>query len=402
MSAANLPKTLWPDWCVMCTVRAWNRAQAAMVRDRRRLNLEDIAEMAGVSRSTVSRVLNEDPRVSDTVRARVRQVIKETRYHPNAAARSLATHRSNIIGLVFPRVFTMMFSDPWASVLIKGCIEGSERTDLSLIHMLVSTDDQVAVDRFFERSVMGRHLDGVILASHVVGDRLVERLQESDFPYVLVGRDAECTANFVDIDNRQATRVATEHLLAHGYRNLLHVSGPPDLVTALDRQRGFFDAIDAAGLDRSLFRVECGYFEQATAYDLAYRFLRQPNPPEAVVAANDAMAIGVLQAARDLGIEVPGQLAIVGFDDIDMNRLFRPHMTTIRQPSDALGRTAVRMLADMISNPSPEPVQQWVAAELIVRGSCGCSFASAEAADRRDGKEGRLFGSGPDGLAAQT
>jgi hypothetical protein len=206
MGAVNLPTTLWPDECALRAVRAWNKAQAAMVRDRRRLNLEDIAEMAGVSRSTVSRVLNEDPRVSDAVRARVRQVIKETRYHPNAAARSLATHRSNIIGLVFPRVFTMMFSDPWASVLIKGCIEGSERTDLSLIHMLVSTDDQVAVDRFFERSVMGRHLDGVILASHVVGDRLVERLQESDFPYVLVGRDAERRANFVDIDNRQATK----------------------------------------------------------------------------------------------------------------------------------------------------------------------------------------------------
>ncbi len=373
-----------------------------MVRDRRRLNLEDIAEMAGVSRSTVSRVLNDDPRVSDGVRARVRKVIKETRYHPNAAARSLATHRSNIIGLVFPRVFTMMFSDPWASVLIKGCIEGSERTDFSLVHMLVDTDDQTAVDRFFERSVMGRHLDGVILASHVIGDKLVARLQESDFPYVLVGRDADRAANFVDIDNRQATRVETQHLLAHGYRKLLYLSGPPDLVTAADRRDGFLDAIEAADLDPAQVRVECGYFEQVTAYDIAHRMLQQPDPPEAVVAANDAMAIGVLQAARDLGIDVPNHLAIAGFDDIDMNRMFRPHMTTIRQPSDVLGRTAVRMLAEMISHPPPEPVQQWVAAELIVRGSCGCSFANAEAADRSDGKEARLFGAGPEGLVAQT
>lgn len=373
-----------------------------MVRDRRRLNLEDIAAMAGVSRSTVSRVLNDDPRVSDGVRARVRTVIKDTGYHPNAAARSLATHRSNIIGLVFPRVFTMMFSDPWASVLIKGCIEGSERTDFSLVHMLVSTDDQVAVDRFFERSVMGRHLDGVILASHVIGDKLVARLQESDLPYVLIGRDADRRANFVDIDNRQATRVETQHLLAHGYRKLLYMSGPPDLVTAADRRDGFLDAIEASDIDPDQVRIECGYFEQVTAYDIAHRILQQPDPPEAVVAANDAMAIGVLQAARDLGMAVPEQLAIVGFDDIDMNRMFRPHMTTIRQPSDVLGRTAVRMLADMISHPPPDPVQQWVAAELIVRGSCGCSFSSAEAADRSEGKEGRLFGSGPNGLVAQT
>ncbi len=373
-----------------------------MVRERRRLNLEDIAEMAGVSRSTVSRVLNDDPKVSDTVRARVRGVIKETGYHPNAAARSLATHRSNIIGLVFPRVFTMLFSDPWASVLIKGCIEGSERTDFSLVHMLVSTDDQVAVDRFFERSVMGRHLDGVILASHVIGDKLVARLQESNLPYVLIGRDAERRANFVDIDNRQATRVETQHILAHGYRKLLYLSGPPDLVTARDRQDGFLDAVEAADIDPVHVRIECGYFEQVTAYDIAHRILCQPDPPEAVVAANDAMAIGVLQAARDLGISVPQQLAIVGFDDIDMNRMFRPHMTTIRQPSDVIGRAAVRMLADMIANPHPEPMQQWVAAELIVRGSCGCSFSTLGAADRRDGKEGRLFETGPDGLMAQT
>jgi DNA-binding LacI/PurR family transcriptional regulator len=114
---------------------------------RKRLNMEDIARLSGVSRSTVSRVLNDDPRVSDEVRVRVRKVMVDNRYHPNAAARSLATHRSGIIGLVFPRVFTMMFTDPWASVLIKGCLEGSERADLSLVHVLVSTDDEATSDR---------------------------------------------------------------------------------------------------------------------------------------------------------------------------------------------------------------------------------------------------------------
>lgn len=373
-----------------------------MVRDQRRLNLEDIAEMAGVSRSTVSRVINDDARVSDTARAKVRKVIQETRFHPNAAARSLATHRSNIIGLVFPRVFTMLFTDPWASVLIKGCIEGSERADVGLVHMLVSTDDQASVDRFFERSVMGRHLDGVILASHVVGDKLVARLQESDFPYVLVGRDADRISNFVDIDNRQSSRVATEHLISHGHRRLMHMSGPPDLVTAIDRLSGFYDAVDEAGIDRSFTRVECGYFEQLTAYDIARRIFAQPDPPDAILAANDAMAIGILQAARDLGISVPDQVAIIGFDDIDMNRLFRPHMTTVRQPSDVLGRTAVRMLTDLIHDPTLEPTQQWIAAELIVRGSCGCSFSRPTTGRQGDGREEREFSTGPDGLAVQT
>jgi LacI family transcriptional regulator len=373
-----------------------------MARQERRLNLEDIARMAGVSRSTVSRVVNDDPRVSDGVRARVRKVIADTRFHPNAAARSLATHRSNIIGLVFPRVFTMMFTDPWASVLIKGCIEGSERADLGLVHMLVSTDDQAQVDRFFERSVMGRHLDGVILASHVLGDRLVARLQESDFPYVLVGRDENQTANFVDIDNRQAARIATQHLIDHGYKSIMHMSGPPDLVTALDRLDGYHDALSQSGIDPATARVECGYFEQVTAYEIALRLLQESNPPDAIFASDDAMAIGVIQAAGELGIDVPRELAVIGFDDIDMNRMFRPHLTTIRQPSDALGRAAVRMLSSLISNPSPEPRQQWISAELIVRGSCGCSFSASHPGGQVRGKEVREFASGPDNLAAQN
>ena len=373
-----------------------------MVRDTRRLNLEDIAEMAGVSRSTVSRVLNDDPKVSDGVRARVRKVLTDTRFHPNAAARSLATHRTGIIGLAFPRVFTMMFTDPWASVLIKGCLEGSERTDLSLVHMLVSTDDETSVDRFFERSVMGRHLDGVILASHVLGDKLVARLQASDFPYVLVGRDEHRAANFVDIDNRQAARIATQHLIDHGYRRICHLSGPPDLVTAIDRQEGFFDAIRASGIGPGAVRVECGYFEQVTGFELTLRLLQQPDPPDAIFAADDAMAIGAIQATRELGMRVPEDIAIVGFDDIDMNRMVRPQLTTIRQPSDALGRTAVGMLSNMITHPQTTPVQRWLTAELIVRGSCGCSFSNSRTIGLLQGKEGSPSGSGPETLVAQT
>jgi LacI family transcriptional regulator len=341
--------------------------------------------------------------VSDEVRVRVRKVMAEHRYHPNAAARSLATHRSGIIGLVFPRVFTMMFTDPWASVLIKGCLEGSERADLSLVHVLVSTDDEAAVDRFIERSVMARHLDGVILASHVLGDKLVARLQASEFPYVLVGRDQERQANFVDIDNRQAARIATQHLIDHGYRNIMHLMGPPDLVTALDRYEGFKDAFRDRGLDPDTASVEVAYFEQVTAYELMLRAFSQPGRPDAIFASDDAMAIGAIQAAGECGLDVPRDVAIVGFDDIDMNRMFRPHLTTVRQPSDALGRAAVGMLSRLIANPSPEPQQQWLNAELIVRGSCGCSFAHGQhGATLPRGKEDAVIGTGPDTLVVQT
>lgn len=358
-----------------------------MSRGTHKLNLVDIARMAGVSRSTVSRVVNHDPRVSKSVRTRVQAVLAETGYHPHAAARSLATSRSGIIALVFPRVFTTMFTDPWASVLIRGCIEASERADLGLVHMLVSTEDPASVDAFFQRAVMGRHLDGVVLASHVLNDHLVRRLQLGDFPYVLVGRDEHNAAHFVDIDNRRASHVATRHLLDHGYRRIAHLAGPQDLVTGRDRLQGFRDALAEAGLDPDDAWIEDGDFDQLTGYTVALRILRQPSRPEAIFAANDATAIGTIQAARELGLSVPGDLAVIGFDDIDMNRAFRTELTTIRQPSDALGRGAVEMLNQLITNPSTTPLQHWLSAELIVRGSCGCSFTNRDRHDPQHRKE---------------
>jgi LacI family transcriptional regulator len=140
-----------------------------------------------------------------------------------------------------------------------------------------------------------------------------------------------------------------------------------------------------------------------TAYEIAMRLLQRPHPPDAIFASDDAMAIGIIQAASELNIDVPGQLAVIGFNDIDMNRMFRPHLTTVRQPSDALGRAAVRMLYDLIrKGPSAEPAQQWLTAELIVRGSCGCSFAHSHSNDVARGKEEPRSRMGPNILTAQT
>lgn len=329
--------------------------------------------MAGVSRSTVSRVINKDPRVSDEVRTKVRAIIASTNYHPNAAARSLASRRTGIIGLVFPRYFATLFSDPWASVLIKGCLSGSEEVDLSLMLMLQTTDDPISVSRFFERTVQGRHLDGLVLASHLVNDVLVERLEASDFPYVLIGRDTDRTAHFVDIDNREASRKATCHLIEHGYRSIAMIGGPPDLITAEDRRMGFLDAMRETGRAEPELRIELGHFSQLAGYEAALVLLQTADPPDAIFAANDAMAIGAIQAARDIGLRVPEDVAVVGFDEIEVNRTYQTDLTTIRQPTEEMGRAAVAHLATMITDQPTEPVQTWLEADLIIRGSCGCA-----------------------------
>jgi len=367
------------------------------------MKLEDVARIAGVSRSTVSRVINDDRRVSEAVRTRVRDVIVSTNYYPNAAARSLMTRRTGNIGLIFPREFASMFSDPWSSQLIKGCLDGSENANLSLVLMLESTEDPAQVDRFFGRVVRERHLDGIVLASHHIEDALIARLREGEFPYVLVGRDAATEAHFVDIDNRLAARTATEHLIDHGYRCLGLITGPHHLLTARDRTNGFMDALAGAGMEPHSHEPPSGGFSQRDGYYAAQSLLRGRRRPDAIFAANDAMAIGVIQAARESGLAIPDDLAIVGFDDLDANTVFRTELTTIRQPTEEMGRHAIGMLAAMIDNAPSTPNQHWIDAELIRRGSCGCSPTHPPSDSRSThGKEDGSFPAAAADLIVQT
>ncbi len=367
------------------------------------MKLEDVARIAGVSRSTVSRVINDDRRISDAVRKRVLDVIAKTHYHPNAAARSLVTRRTGNIGLIFPRLFSSMFSDPWSSQLIKGCLGGSELAELSLMLMLESTEDPVSMSRFFDRLVRERHLDGVVLASHHIEDALTELLPSGDFPYVLVGRDMGTRANFVDIDCRLAARTATNHMIEHGYRSIAVITGPRHLLTAKDRSDGFMDALEAAGLEPHSREPLSGEFAQRDGYYAARALLREQGRPEAIFAANDAMAIGAIQAARELGMRVLDDLAVVGFDDLEINTVFHTELTTIRQPTEEIGRHAVAMLAAMIAKAPPEPKQHWIDAELILRGSCGCPPARRSTGDKQgQGKEDGSFAAAAAHLIVQT
>lgn len=345
------------------------------------MNLEDVARIAGVSRSTVSRVLNDDRRVSEAARTRVQEVIASTNYHPNAAARSLVTRRTGNVGLIFPRTFASLFANPWASQLIKGCLGSCEVEELNLMLMLESTEDPVAMAAFFERLMRGRHLDGIVLASHDIEDALIERLVGGSVPYVLVGRDAMNIAHFVDVDNRRLARMATEHLIGHGYRNIAVITGPAILVTARDRYVGYMDALDAAGLEPHSPEPLRGEFNQRDGFLAARALLDSPARPDAIFATNDEMAIGAIQAGRELGLRVPEDVAVMGFDDVEINRVFSTDLTTIRQPTEEIGRHAITMLAAMIDRMPSQPEQHWIDAELILRGSCGCPAACRNAGE---------------------
>jgi LacI family transcriptional regulator len=332
------------------------------------MNLEDIARLAGVSRSTVSRVINDDARVSDAVRARVKAVIAEHNYHPNAAARSLASRRTRVVGLLIPAMASQIFSDPWFPVMIQGCMDGCQEQDLSLMLLMESETDPDAGNRLIERMLRGRHLDGVVVATSLV-DPIGARLLEShQLPYVVIGRTPSLDASWVDIDNRSAACEATHHLLGHGRRRAAMLSGPSSLQASLDRIAGFEQAAAETGVTATVHDAD---FDQRIAFDIADTLLSGPDPPDAIFAASDVMAVGVVQAARRLHITVPEELGVVGFDDLHPNRMAALGITSMRQPARELGHRAIEILSDLIEHPGTPPVHDTLPTELVIRASCG-------------------------------
>lgn len=350
------------------------------------MNLEDIARLAGVSRSTVSRVINDDPRVSEAVRVRVKAVIAEHNYHPNAAARSLASRRTRVVGLLIPGMASQIFSDPWFPVMIQGCMDGCQEQDLSLMLLMESETDPDAARRLIERMLSGRHLDGVVVATSLIDPVGARLLEARHVPYVVIGRTENPETSWVDIDNHAAARAATAHLLGHGRQRAAMLAGPGSLRASLDRIAGFEQAAAEAGVPVTVHDAE---FDQRIAYDLALEMLAGPDPPDAIFAASDVMAVGVVQAARRLHVAIPDELGVVGFDDIHPTRMAALGISSLRQPARELGHRAVEILGMRIERPDDPPIHVELPTELIIRASCGChpagESAGAEVEERKEG-----------------
>lgn len=346
-------------------------------RGRDRLNLEEIARLSGVSRSTVSRVVNDDPRVSDAVRARVRDVIAEHNYHPNAAARSLASRRTGIIGLLIPMAIEWIFGDPFFQIITRSVATTANLTEQQLMLLFESSESGESAQRLFNRVVGGQHLDGVVVVSSELEEPLVQLLDQYSFPSVLVGRHPTFELSYVDVDNQLSARQAVEHLLWHGHTRIGMIGGTENLIAAVDRHAGYMQAISAAGLpvDPDLFRPAS--FDERKAREAAHELMSLPNPPTAIFAASDTMALGAMQALRERGLRAPEDVAIIGFDGSERARLSDPPLSTVFQPIAGLGQEAVHMLLQRIDAPDAPPMHRNLPTELILRASCGCAYAES-------------------------
>ena len=347
------------------------------------VNLEDVAQLAGVSRSTVSRVVNDDRRVSPAVRDRVQEIIRRHDYHPNAAGRTLASKRTRILGLLVPRSVTSIFADPYFPILIQGAVDACNAADHNLMLLMDNAGDYIASDRLHSRVIRGHHMDGAIITSSVVDDPVVSQLRQGHFPFVLVGRHPNYQeVSFVDVNNRQAAQQAVTHLLEHGYRRIALIGGMPNMIAATDRQAGYEAALEAAGLRPDPTLVVAGDFSETGGYRAMQALLR--HQPDAVFAASDVMALGALRVLHESGVRVPDDLAVLGFDGLAAGAISRPPLSTVAQPIADLGAAAVRTLLDLIAQPERAPIHRLLDTQLLIRRSCGCPWDPT--ADPRGGE----------------
>ncbi|MGD8485211.1 MAG: LacI family DNA-binding transcriptional regulator [Chloroflexota bacterium] len=335
----------------------------------RRVTVKDVAALAGVSTATVSRVVNDHPRVGPEVKAAVTIAIHELGYVPNPSARSLMTQRTGSIGVVVLESADRLFGDPFFGQLMLGISAGLSERDRRLVLMLAPTREE---ETRIERYLVSDHVDGVVLVGPHGDDPLLRNLSRRQVATVVSGRPVSgLSVSYVDAQNRAGAESAVRHLIESGRQTIATIHGTLDLPSAVDRLEGYRDALRAAGrpIDPSL--EVAGEYRARTAAQATHTLLASHPDLDALFAASDSMAITAMQAIKDSGRRVPEDVAVIGFDDLPTARESVPTLSTVRQPIEAMGREMVRLVLQQIDEPGSAANQVIFATELVLRGSTG-------------------------------
>ncbi|HEY0259849.1 MAG TPA: LacI family DNA-binding transcriptional regulator [Lacisediminihabitans sp.] len=336
-----------------------------------RVKLRDVAEQVGITAAAASMALADSPRISAKTKTAVRAAAARLGYVPSSAGRALRSQRAGAIALIVPNTTQHVFGHSYFMHVLTGVSSVANERDTQV---LVSTNpDEAHGLAAYERVMRSKSADGAIVTSAAVTDLNIERLSQSGLPLVLIGNFPYLpTSVSVGIDDVAASRSITEHLIqAHGRTRLLHVTGPMDHQTAIDRREGFLAAVAAHGLLGSSRIVEGDFSEQAGT-DAVLGLGPELREIDGIVFANDDMAFGGLQVLKSRGIAVPQDVSIVGFDDFGLSRLTTPGITTVHVPADDMARVATERLFDLIDGIDPGPSHHELAVRLVLRESCGC------------------------------
>ncbi len=319
--------------------------------------IDDIARLAGVSRTTVSRVLNHKPDVDPATRERILRIIEQQNFIPSTTASGLAAGRSRLIGMLIPAWAWPLIPD-----LTLGIVEVVKQTPYELVLYSIN-DEDIERDRSeVINRLLGTQLTAGLLA--IFPDRASQhltRLYKQGFPVVIIDDQEVQVTPWVGADNTTGAYAVTRHLISHGHRRIAHIQGPPEYLVSHDRYNGYRQALLEAGITPDPDLVLEGDFLPPSGRACASKFFELPpeKRPTAIFAASDQMAYGVMVIAEEYGLSIPGDVALVGFDDDAPSAHTRPALTTVRQPYFEMGRQGIELLLSMLDAPQVPTTGRW-------------------------------------------
>lgn len=331
-----------------------------------RVTIDDVAIKAGVSTATISRVLNNPGQVSHETAERVLEAVKELGYIPQAAARNLASRKTNTIGLLLPSIGEDFFGQ---------MMRGVEAETAELGYDLLIATQPDAAGSTVKHLALGRHnTDGMLIFTGNIFESAVLPLYQEQFPLVLLYQSppSDLKIPYVTVENKSGTQMMIDHLIEkHARKRIAFLRGPSDNEDSLWREKGYRESLRTHGIaaDESLFAL--GDFVETTARDSVLKMIRAGIQFDAVFGGSDEGAYGALMALNEAGMSVPDRVSVTGFDDLSLARFMTPALTTIRAPTEQVGREAVKQLMKMIRGEEPEAVTL-LPTEIVIRKSCGC------------------------------
>lgn len=334
-----------------------------------KITIKDIAQKAGVSISTVSRVLNDKPDVDDQTKEAIKQVIEELNYQPDNIARSMVLDKTFSIGLVIPNI-----TNPFFPEVARGIEDAAQDKSYSVIFS--NTDSKIKKEKEAVDLLLQKRVDGLILSISMVNNDIIFELEDKDFPVIQLDRNVpDSIYPSVMIDNKSSAYKATNYLLKSGYKKIAHISGPQNTFPGQQRKIGYKKALKEKKMD--YIKVCKGDFRKKSGYECTKKLLNDTKSPEVIFAANDMMALGAYNACKEKGYKIPDDIAIMGHDNIDISDLVEPSLTTMDQPKYELGKKAFINLTKIISIKQKHdklitdkfPDNYFFPTELIVRKS---------------------------------
>ena len=342
------------------------------------LTLKQIAGDLNLSLMSVSRALHGQKGVSEETRRRVLEHARRVHYRPNLAARTLVRRRTQVLGVIFPSLRQTFWAD-----IVLGIEQVAKANGYAVL--FAHSNERIEVEREEIHTLLARQVDALLIASsdpEANADLLRQICGSGQRPVVLFDRYARnVDAPGVFCDDRDGARRATEHLIGLGYRRIAHLAGQTSLSVARDRLQGYQDAVQAAGLPEVVAR--CGFGEESGRSGMRALLDGEGGPPDAVFAAHDPIAFGVLDVARERKLRIPEDMALVGFTDVDHARHLAVPLTVMAQPTLAMGETVARLALDLLAGSVPPDTRVVLPAELIVRASCGAAAAARDAVTAR-------------------